>query len=378
MNAQVQKVIRHPAAVPAGVGLLSFGVGVGLGFLLGRKSKKSPPADLHVLPTVDLDLRVDDAPEKKFLDRYIVRSEAEGITVFNNMLALIEDYGSVSVSDLHNLLGIKPKAVEENWGWTSLEYTMVEEVKGGWMLVIPDPEPIDPVSELEIPEEFRDDDEEDDGIVIDEVSEEKLAVGREFIKNRFGLPDLPNDDDLVELEEDDAAEDEEDEEAEASSEEEAPEAPADVEDEGELATSDGSRRANAFAQGGDTWDLVKELRSRKEGVPYVIHQDEFHAEEKGYHQYSLTYYAGDNIMMGEDDQPVYNHNRVVGELKWGHGSGNPLMVYVRNDKHRAEYEITYVDGLFSEEVEGVDISDNQRVKNLEHSEEPRRFRNRTE
>lgn len=358
MNDQMQKVINHPATVPAGVGILAFGVGMGLGFLLGRRTKKTSSADLYVVPRVDLDLPVEEYPDREDTRSrdYVVKTEEAGVNVINNMHALIQDYGRVSVSDLCGLMGIKAQDVEKTWGWTDLEYSMVEQVRGGWAIVLPDPELLaDTQDEAEVD------------------VQEKIDAGHEFIRNRFALPDI---EELEVLE--DETEDEEGEEEEDASEEEVVAEAALEEGAGVLVENDGSRRANAFAQGGDNWDLLKEMRGRKDGVPYVIHRDEFYAEEKGYSQYSLTYFAGDNIMMAEDETIMYNHDRICGELKWGHGSGNPIIVYVRNDKYRAEYEITHLDGLYSEEIQGMDIPNNQRVKNLEHSDEPRRFRDRTE
>jgi hypothetical protein len=352
MNDQVQKVIRHPAAVPSGVGLLCFGVGVGVGFILGRRTKKSITADLHVLPNIDLDLTVNDERKQK-LDTFVVKTEEEAILVINRMHEVIEQFDSITVGDLKDLIGLETEEGDEDWGWTELEYAMPERGKKGYMLIIPDPKALDERAD-------------DEGATFNPEPEVDKAVeaGRDFIKNRYlGLPDPEEIEEVLDASEDEASEEEE-----ASDPEE------------ETTDVENVRKANAFATAGDNWDLLKELRGRTESAPYVLHKDEFYANEKGYSQHSLTYYAGDGIMAVEDDDDriVYNHDSVVGELKWGHGSGDPLIVYVRNDKFRAEYEITHVDGLFSVEVGGMDIPDNERVRNLEHSGEPRRFRDRTE
>ncbi len=72
-------------------------------------------------------------------------------------------------------------------------------------------------------------------------------------------------------------------------------------------------------------------------------------------------------MADEDDTPVYNYDRVIGPLNFGHGSGDPNVFYVRNHRRKTEYEILYNTGLFSEEVLGLEIEDNERVKDLKHS-----------
>jgi hypothetical protein len=104
------------------------------------------------------------------------------------------------------------------------------------------------------------------------------------------------------------------------------------------------------------WDMEKELAEREAnpGKPYVIHKDEFWNEELGYTQTSLGYYDVNDILVDDDNKPIYNYKRIVGPLKWGHGSGDPNVFHVRNDKLEAEYEIVcyrgeeYVPGRFDE------------------------------
>lgn len=127
-----------------------------------------------------------------------------------------------------------------------------------------------------------------------------------------------------------------------------------------------------FAESDEDWDYTLELSRRKDDQPYILHKDEFFADERGYTQTTLTYYAGDDIMVDEDESPVYMHAHVVGELIFGHGSGDPNVVYVRNTERKAEYEILFDPGLYSIEVLGLEIENNQRVKALKH--EPPKFR----
>lgn len=117
----------------------------------------------------------------------------------------------------------------------------------------------------------------------------------------------------------------------------------------------------------DDWDYAVEVAKRTEDEPYVLHKDEFYGEEKDYTQITLTYYAGDNIMCDQDDSPIYNHELITGPLRFGHGSGDPNVVHVRNDKLKAEYEILFDPGLYSVQVLGLEIENNTRVQDLKHS-----------
>lgn len=119
------------------------------------------------------------------------------------------------------------------------------------------------------------------------------------------------------------------------------------------------------------FDYEEELQKRDPTKPYIISHDEFWAEELGFTQTSLTYYSGDDILADEDDKPIYNYKDVVGELKFGYGSDDPNIFYVRNEKRRSEYEIMRIGAIFSQEVLGLDIEDNQRIKNLKHSKTPK-------
>lgn len=121
------------------------------------------------------------------------------------------------------------------------------------------------------------------------------------------------------------------------------------------------------------WDYEKELANRDSTHPYILHQDEYMNDEMGFTQSTLTYYDGDQILADEQDVPVYNHERVVGELKFGHGSNDPNVVYVRNENARAEYEILLFSGYFEREVLGLE-ADAEIDHEIKHSQSSLRFR----
>lgn len=108
----------------------------------------------------------------------------------------------------------------------------------------------------------------------------------------------------------------------------------------------------------DGWDYSEEEANRGPEKPYILHRDEYDNENDGsLSQSTLTYYAGDDILTDEHDVPVYNYGTIVGELKFGHGSGDPHIVYVRNEHLKAEYEVILDSGFYSVEVLGQEIED---------------------
>jgi hypothetical protein len=106
------------------------------------------------------------------------------------------------------------------------------------------------------------------------------------------------------------------------------------------------------------WDHQKEVASRTTEAPYVISAIEYGASENGYYQSTLTYYKGDDILCDPTDTPIYNKDKVVGELKFGHGSNDPSAVYIRNDTLKAEYEVLLEPGHYTVQVLGQEMEDN--------------------
>jgi hypothetical protein len=114
----------------------------------------------------------------------------------------------------------------------------------------------------------------------------------------------------------------------------------------------------------DEWDWEVEKAQRVPHIPYVIHVDERH--ERDYQEVTLTYYAGDDILCDEQDKPIENLDQVMGAEnldKFGHGSGDKYVVYVRNETLELDLEICWSDKHYAEEVHG-----------FSHSDEPRRRR----
>jgi hypothetical protein len=105
------------------------------------------------------------------------------------------------------------------------------------------------------------------------------------------------------------------------------------------------------------WDFQKELEGRLEGQPYIIHQDEFGHNETGYSQTTYTYYAGDDVLVDEGNgHPLPHADIIVGvdNLKFGHGSDDIDVVFVRNDRLELEMEICRSPDSYEEKVLGIE------------------------
>jgi hypothetical protein len=116
------------------------------------------------------------------------------------------------------------------------------------------------------------------------------------------------------------------------------------------------------------WNYDEELATRSELEPYIIHHDEYFQGEKEYQQNTLTYYAEDGVLCDERDSPIHDSEAIVGDanlMRFGHGSKDNNILYVRNDRLELDLEVVRSNGSYTREVLGI-----------RHSDEPTRRRGR--
>lgn len=111
--------------------------------------------------------------------------------------------------------------------------------------------------------------------------------------------------------------------------------------------------------GGQLTEITEEERqARDAGRPYVASRDEFTEWED--QQITLTYYEGDNVLADNTDEPIVSIRETVGEdslSHFGHGSGDPKVVYVINQPLGIAFEILKHEGSFQHEVWGLQHSE---------------------
>lgn len=65
----------------------------------------------------------------------------EANTVLNNMAAIIDEYGFVSIADFYDLVGITAHYEDYKVGWRNIDSAYPEIANGGgWRLMLPEPE----------------------------------------------------------------------------------------------------------------------------------------------------------------------------------------------------------------------------------------------
>lgn len=131
-------------------------------------------------------------------------------------------------------------------------------------------------------------------------------------------------------------------------------------------------KANVFADRAPDprdWDYDREiaLRAEKPDEPYVISFEEFNENEPQHEQVTITYFALDDTLADERQQPIDNTDYTVGDdnlTRFGHGSADKNVVYVRNEKIDMDFEIIRSEGSYKKDVLGFDEDE----KTLRHAQ----------
>ena len=107
------------------------------------------------------------------------------------------------------------------------------------------------------------------------------------------------------------------------------------------------------------FDYEAEIATRSETAPYIISKDEWAQNEKEYDQVELTYFAGDDTL-ADEKAIIPDSDEAVGDLnlhRFGHGSGDNNILYVRNDRLENDFVIVKSEGEYAKEVLGLRHSD---------------------
>lgn len=73
-------------------------------------------------------------------DEVVLASRGDANEVIAEMFEMLAKYGTVSVTDLYELVGITGSYTDEKWGWNSLRGADVRRVSSGFLLMLPKPE----------------------------------------------------------------------------------------------------------------------------------------------------------------------------------------------------------------------------------------------
>lgn len=131
----------------------------------------------------------------------------------------------------------------------------------------------------------------------------------------------------------------------------------------------GSVARNIFVDGkplvDDDWDAEIEEANRNPEFPYVISEAEFMENAYQHPQHSLTYFKDDDVLVDSDSNMIDNVDELIGTMNlanFGHGSKDPNIVYIRNEKKESDFEVALNEGKFAEQVLGLRHSDDSSLR----------------
>jgi len=107
-------------------------------------------------------------------------------------------------------------------------------------------------------------------------------------------------------------------------------------------------------------NVFEERNKRKPGLPYLIDQEEFmdeYSNEEGevYDKIYLHWYDGDGVLCDDQDQIIPLADEIIGldnMNRFGEGEDS-MILHIRNEKQRADYEVEKNDSTYSEVVMGI-------------------------
>lgn len=75
-------------------------------------------------------------------DEIVLESRTEAEEVIDRLFDLVSRYESATVADLYELVGLASNHTDQKWGWTDLQGSGVSRIRDGYLLDLPDPEPL--------------------------------------------------------------------------------------------------------------------------------------------------------------------------------------------------------------------------------------------
>lgn len=131
---------------------------------------------------------------------------------------------------------------------------------------------------------------------------------------------------------------------------------------------------NIFA--GDLEEFNQELeeawREENPDSPFIISKEEFLENDPEYNQVTITYYEDDDVLADEQDRPVDNQVQLVGNdalEKFGYGSGDNNIVYVRNPNLDIDLEVLRSTNSYAATVLGFKHSDRRTPRKFRDSDD---------
>lgn len=153
----VVRFVFLDVAVPAAKNMLSDMVSEGIERFLfgessGRRSRSVSPTRIGNYTPYNRIVESKPEPRRELSRRakathdfgeIIIPNRAEAEAVIERLVDTIEQYGTATVADLLDLLDLNTNFTDNKWGWTEPRGMGIDRARDGFLLVLPQPVPID-------------------------------------------------------------------------------------------------------------------------------------------------------------------------------------------------------------------------------------------
>ena len=75
-------------------------------------------------------------------DEIVLESRTDAEEVIDRLYELVSRYEHATVADLYDLVGLAPSHTDHRWGWTDLRGSGVSRTRDGYLLDLPEPQPL--------------------------------------------------------------------------------------------------------------------------------------------------------------------------------------------------------------------------------------------
>ncbi len=120
------------------------------------------------------------------------------------------------------------------------------------------------------------------------------------------------------------------------------------------------------------FDLEMEMAKRTDVEPFIITQEEYMENEPDFPTMTLTYYEDDEILLDDKGEVIPDADGVVGDdnlSRFGAGSKDRNILYVRNVERELNLEIARHSGSYSQDVLGFKHSDGPRTRKFRRGDD---------
>lgn len=111
--------------------------------------------------------------------------------------------------------------------------------------------------------------------------------------------------------------------------------------------------------------------SDDEPTPYVVSAEEFSEEKTHYDKITLTYFSEDNTLIDDREEIIPNIDELIGPeavMNFGNQSDDPNVVYIRNNKRNADFEVVLDERSYTEVVLGF-VSEKEKPRKMRDLDE---------